>query len=85
MKVFLFCATGPTGQILLSDLLNDGHQVIALVRNSNRISTKHDLLTVVEGNVFNATSYVCFGGPKRAPGVGKIDKMSQNQLKLIKN
>ena len=57
MKVFLFGATGPTGQFLLSDLLNDGHQVTVLVRDSQKIQIKHNLLTIVVGDVYQSTSY----------------------------
>ena len=57
MKVFLFGATGPTGQIILENLLKDGHQVTALARNIQKITVKHSLLTIVQGDVYQHASY----------------------------
>ena len=51
MKILLFGATGPTGKIILDNLLTDNHQVTCYVRNPDKISTKHKSLTVTSGSI----------------------------------
>lgn len=58
MKVFLFGATSPTGQIVLRNLLKEGHQVTVLVRNPEKISfPKSENVELVKGDVFKPESY----------------------------
>lgn len=58
MNVFLFGATGPTGQIVLKNLLKEEHQVTILVRDPGKVQQKHKLLTIVKGDVFATKTYV---------------------------
>jgi putative NADH-flavin reductase len=54
MKLFILGATGGIGQHLLRLALDHGHQVTAYVRSPQKIPLKHERLTVVTGDVFNA-------------------------------
>ncbi|ESO92950.1 hypothetical protein LOTGIDRAFT_145414 [Lottia gigantea] len=51
MKIAILGATGPTGQALLKRALDAGHNVVALVRNPDGISTKHDNLQVEKTDI----------------------------------
>jgi len=58
MQVFIFGATGPTGQIVLNKLLQAGHNVTALARNPARLEASdsphfHQL----QGDVMDPSSY----------------------------
>lgn len=46
MKLLLLGATGPTGQQLVSEALNEGHEVIAVVRSPEKLTTQNDKLKV---------------------------------------
>lgn len=54
MKLLILGATGPTGRHLLDLALNAGHDVTALVRNVNRLTTTHPRLAAVSGDVTDA-------------------------------
>jgi putative NADH-flavin reductase len=54
MKLVIFGATGRTGVLLVKQALAVGHQVVAFVRNLDKITIKHDHLTLVQGDVMNA-------------------------------
>ncbi|WP_257873112.1 NAD(P)-dependent oxidoreductase [Hymenobacter sp. J193] len=62
MKIALIGATGFVGSKLLTEALNRGHQVTALVRDPTRLTTRHANLTVVTGDVNQA------GGNRPAAG-----------------
>ncbi|MBG8554086.1 NAD(P)-dependent oxidoreductase [Hymenobacter guriensis] len=51
MKIALIGATGFVGSKLLTEALNRGHQVTALVRDPAKLTTQHANLTIVTGNV----------------------------------
>jgi len=53
MKIALIGATGFVGSKILEETLNRKHAVTAIVRNPEKLSLKHSLLTVVKGDVFN--------------------------------
>lgn len=55
MKILLAGATGYIGSRLLPLLLEQGHQVIALVRNEKPLQ-EHPNLTVISGNLLNESS-----------------------------
>jgi len=58
MKVFLFGATGATGQLLLQNLLQAEHCVTALVRNPDAFIAIHNpLLSLVKGDVFRPETF----------------------------
>lgn len=52
MKIVLIGATGFVGSHLLTELLNRGHQVTAIVRDTAKLSAKEGL-TIKQGNIFN--------------------------------
>lgn len=51
MKIVLFGASGKTGQVLLQQALEAGHEVLAYVRRKSSISMQHPNLTIVEGQL----------------------------------
>ncbi|WP_159467479.1 NAD(P)-dependent oxidoreductase [Dyadobacter sp. 3J3] len=53
MKVALIGATGFVGSHLLTELTNRGHEVTAIVRSPEKVTTESSLLKVVKGDVFN--------------------------------
>ena len=55
MKIALLGATGFVGSRLLTEALNRGHQVTAIVRHPAKVTEKNDLLTVVTGDINDAT------------------------------
>ena len=50
-RLLVLGATGGTGQQVVSQALEGGHDVTVLVRNPQRLSTIHDRLQVLTGNV----------------------------------
>ncbi len=57
MKVFLFGATGKTGIEILTKLLEEKHQVVALARNPDAISVSDSNLKILKGNIYNPETY----------------------------
>lgn len=51
MKIAIFGATGETGRQLVEQALATGYQVVAYVRNPSKLSTKHENLTIVQGEL----------------------------------
>jgi putative NADH-flavin reductase len=51
MKIVIFGANGKTGSLLVEQALENGHQVIAYVRNPDSIRTEHTNLKIVVGNL----------------------------------
>lgn len=56
MKIAVLGATGQTGQFLVNQALQQGHTVTAIVRNPAKLTIHHDLLKVVEADIFSANS-----------------------------
>ena len=56
MKLLIFGATGGTGRQLVEQALAQGHEVTAFVRNPAKITTQHEKLQVVKGNVMDCHS-----------------------------
>ena len=54
MIIALFGATGMTGQEVLQQLLEAGHQVRVLVRDPAKINTAHENLELITGDVFHS-------------------------------
>ncbi|WP_145330945.1 NAD(P)-dependent oxidoreductase [Paenibacillus xylanexedens] len=54
MHILVLGATGRVGSHIVKYALQDGHQVTALVRTPDKINTKHDRLTIVQGNVLES-------------------------------
>jgi putative NADH-flavin reductase len=56
MNVLVIGATGGTGQLVVSKLLDAGHQVTALARRPAAVRGSHERLSVLEGDARDATS-----------------------------
>lgn len=56
MRVLVVGATGGTGRELVSQALEQGHQVAAFARNPAKVREKHDRLRVVRGDVLDLPS-----------------------------
>jgi uncharacterized protein YbjT (DUF2867 family) len=50
MKLAVFGATGLTGGLVVMQALDQGHEVVALVRDPRRLSLQHPRLTVLAGS-----------------------------------
>ena len=50
MKLAIFGATGLTGGLVVAQALEQGHEVVALVRDPGRLSLRHPRLTVLAGS-----------------------------------
>jgi putative NADH-flavin reductase len=53
MKIALIGATGFVGSKILEELLTRGHQVTAIIRNPEKLTFKHPLLSLAKADVFN--------------------------------
>jgi putative NADH-flavin reductase len=51
MKIAIFGATAETGRQLVEQALAAGYQVVAYVRNPSKLNTKHENLTIVQGEL----------------------------------
>ncbi|XP_072049018.1 flavin reductase (NADPH)-like [Amphiura filiformis] len=56
MKLVVLGATGPSGQCVVNQALDAGHDVTAVVRNPDRMTITHDKLKVVVGDIFSESS-----------------------------
>lgn len=54
MKLVIFGANGPVGKLLTQQALSNGHEVGAVTRHPGAFPIRHDGLTVLHGDVFNA-------------------------------
>src|SRR4051812_5760179 len=52
MKVTVFGANGKVGQLLISSLLKDGHEVVAFIHKKNNLP-KNPKLKIVKGDIYN--------------------------------
>lgn len=53
MRLLILGATGGTGQQLVSQSLEQDHEVTTLVRNPTKLNLSHEKLTVIKGNVLD--------------------------------
>jgi len=53
MKIAVFGATGPTGQQLVKQALQKGHNITVLARNPSKIAIENKNLTVIKGNALS--------------------------------
>ncbi|KAL0979626.1 hypothetical protein UPYG_G00187470 [Umbra pygmaea] len=56
MRIAVLGATGQTGQYLVTQALQQGHTVTAIVRNPDKLSMQNEKLKVVEGDIFSENS-----------------------------
>ncbi|MCF7701103.1 SDR family oxidoreductase [Loktanella sp. M215] len=92
MNILIAGATGKTGQLLTQDLLDQGHKVTALVRESSDTSTlpegthlRHGDLTDLPPGVCDGTDVVIFAaGSGGSTGPEMTDKVDRNgAMRLI--
>ena len=55
-NVTVFGGTGPTGQLIVNDALQRGYRVTVLARSPDKLATRHERLTIVKGDVFDASA-----------------------------
>jgi putative NADH-flavin reductase len=53
MKLVIFGANGPTGQLLTKEALAEGHAVTAVTRHPDAFPLRHERLQVLGGNVYD--------------------------------
>ncbi len=56
MKVIIFGSTGGTGRQVVTQALEQGHDVIAFARSPEKLDQKHEKLQVIKGNVLDFAS-----------------------------
>ncbi len=54
MKLAIFGGTGKTGQQLVQQALDAGHEVVMLARTPSNVTLQHEKLTVVPGDILDA-------------------------------
>ena len=53
MKVLILGSTGRTGQELVKQAIDQGHEVTAFVRDPTKMNLSHEKLTIAEGNILD--------------------------------
>jgi putative NADH-flavin reductase len=53
MRVVILGATGPTGRQLVSQALETGYEISAIVRDPAKLKTEHERLKVLSGDIFD--------------------------------
>ena len=56
MKLAVFGATGPTGRQVVTQALEQGHDVTAFARSPEKLGLEHEGLTVIKGDVMDVAS-----------------------------
>jgi len=56
MKLIVFGSTGPTGRQVVTQALEQGHDVTAFARSPDKFDQKHAKLQVIKGNVLDFAS-----------------------------
>ena len=94
MKLTIFGGTGETGRLLIEQALAAGNQVVAFVRNSSKLKTTHEHLTIVQGEladpaliecaVSGADAIISVLGPRGDSRTKPITRGMQNILAAMK-
>ena len=56
MKLIIFGSTGPTGRQVVTQALEQGHEVTAFARSPEKLDQKHEKLQVIKGDVLDFAS-----------------------------
>ena len=97
MKLIIFGSTGKTGQLLLQQALDVGHDVTAIARDPAKITIKHEKLSIKQVNIFeeeelvpifkDADAVISTLGFKRKPkpvvGYSRFAEASTKALKKV--
>jgi putative NADH-flavin reductase len=93
MKLVIFGASGRTGQHLVQQALDAGHQVTAFVRSPQKLGISHPELTIVQGDVTDAAAVakavagndvvLSALGPTRTSGMDMLQTAARNILKAM--
>ena len=70
MKILLFGATGRVGNSIVLKALDKGYEVVAFIRNRNKLTIKDPHLSVVEGDIYDKDA---------------LDKLSQVDFDVLVN
>jgi len=94
MKIAIFGATGETGRQLVEQALAAGYQVVAYVRNPSKLNTKHENLTIVQGELADqaiieravsaADAVISVLGPRGGSKDKPITRGMQNIIEAMK-
>jgi putative NADH-flavin reductase len=94
MKIAIFGATGETGRQLVEQALAAGYQVVAYVRNPSKLNTKHENLTIVQGELADqaiieravsaADAIISVLGPRGGSKGKPITRGMQNIIEAMK-
>ncbi len=95
MKLAIFGATGPTGQQLVKQALEQGHSVTALARTPEKLAIQHSSLRIVKGNVLDIAAVEeaiagadavlsCLGRRNPFSGKGDVWKGTHNIIVAMK-
>ena len=94
MKIAIFGATGETGRQLVEQALAAGYQVVAYVRNPSKLNTKHENLTIVQGELADqaiieravsaADAVISVLGPRGGSKGKPITRGMQNIIEAMK-
>jgi putative NADH-flavin reductase len=94
MRITIFGATGGTGKQLVEQALAVGYQVVAYVRNPSKLNTRHENLTIVQGDLANqvmieraisgADAVISVLGPRGDSKIKPITRGMQNIIEAMK-
>jgi putative NADH-flavin reductase len=94
MKIAIFGATGETGRQLVEQALAAGYQAVAYVRNPSKLNTKHENLTIVQGELADqaiieravsaADAVISVLGPRGGSKGKPITRGTQNIIEAMK-
>ncbi len=94
MRLTVFGATGGAGKQLVEQALAAGHEVVAFVRDPSKLTTRHERLTIVQGDVTDqavveravngADAVISALGPRRDTRSKLITRGTQNILAAMK-
>ena len=56
-RVFVTGASGKIGRKLVTRLLNESYEVVALVRDKNKLPLKHPNLKIIEADILQQKKY----------------------------